>query len=112
MRDKLIVVLLSVCCTLLAVNLVVLWNDDSPVVHGQAAGGGGVGGEFIVATSATQNEPVCFIFKTGDTQHLAAYMARNNGIRVMGVRQTQWDFNHTEVKQHFTVAAAKKASPQ
>lgn len=110
MREKLIVVLLSVCCTLLVVNLIALWNDAS-VVYGQAAGGGGAGDGFIIATSATQNEPVCFIFKP-ETQHLAAYMARSGGgIRVLGVRQTTWDFNVSEVTKHFNVKAAKKAAP-
>ncbi len=107
MRDKLIIVLLSVCCTLLVVNLIALWSDGSAVVHGQTAGSGT---DFIVATSATQNEPICFIFKS-DSQHLAAYMARpSGGIRVLGVRHAQYDFNHTEVIKHFTVAQAKKAS--
>ena len=107
MRDKLIIVLLSVCCTLLVVNLIALWTD-SPVVYGQTAGGGGTSGDYIVATSATQNEPVCFIFKPS-TQHLVAYTARTNGIRVMGVRHAQWDFNHSEVNKHFSVKAAKSA---
>ncbi len=106
MREKLIVVLLSVCCTLLVVNLIALWSDKSAVVHGQTAG---IGGEYIVATSATQNDPICFIFKPS-SQHLVAYMARTNGIRVMGVRHAQWDFNHTEIKSHFSVSNAKKAT--
>lgn len=106
MREKLIVVLLSVCCTLLVVNLIALWSDESAVVHGQTAG---VGSDYIVATSATQNDPICFIFKT-ETKHLAAYMARTNGIRVLGVRHLLYDFNHTEVNQHFSVLNAKKAS--
>ncbi len=106
MREKLIVVLLSVCCTLLVVNLIALWSDESAVVHGQTAG---IGSEYIVATSATQNDPICFIFKPS-TQHLVAYMARTNGIRVLGVRHAQWDFNHTEIKSHFSVSSAKKAT--
>ncbi len=106
MREKLIVVLLSVCCTLLVVNLIALWSDESAVVHGQTAG---IGSEYIVATSATQNDPICFIFKPS-SQHLVAYMARTNGIRVMGVRHAQWDFNHTEIKSHFSVTSAKKAT--
>ena len=106
MREKLIVVLLSVCCTLLVVNLIALWSDESAVVHGQIAG---IGSEYIVATSATQNDPICFIFKPS-SQHLVAYMARTNGIRVMGVRHAQWDFNHTEIKSHFSVSNAKKAT--
>ncbi len=106
MREKLIVVLLSVCCTLLVVNLIALWSDESAVVHGQTAG---IGSEYIVATSATQNDPICFIFKPS-SQHLVAYMARTNGIRVLGVRHAQWDFNHTEIKSHFSVSSAKKAT--
>lgn len=109
MRDKLIIVLLSVCCTLLVVNLIALWNDTT-VVHGQAAGGGGASGDYTIATSATQNEPVCFIFKSDG--HLAAYMARSSGIRVMGVRDTQYDFNYAEVNKHFSVLQAKKQSPK
>ena len=105
MRDKLVVVLLSVCCTLLVVNLIALWSDESAVVHGQTAG---AGTDFIVATSATQNEGICFIFSI--SKHLAAYMARSNGIRVIGIRDTQYDFNHTEVNKHFSVLSAKKAS--
>lgn len=110
MREKLIVVLLSVCCTLLVVNLIVLLNGETPAVHGQSGSGGGASSnDFIVATSATQNEPICFVFKA-DSQHLAAYMARTGGgIRVLGIRHTQWDFNQTEVLKHFSVAAAKKA---
>ena len=112
MRDKLIIVLLSVCCTLLVVNLIAVWNDDPPVVHGQAAGGGGDAGGYIVATSATQNEPVCFIFKS-DTKHLAAYMARTGGgIRVLGVRNSTFDFNHEEVVKHFSVSQARKAQAE
>jgi hypothetical protein len=110
MRDKLIIVLLSVCCTLLAVNLIAVWNDAAPVVHGQ--GGGGEAGGYILATSATQNEPICFIFKA-DTKHLAAYMARTGGgIRVLGVRNSTFDFNHEEVVKHFSVSQARKAQTE
>ena len=105
MREKLIIVLLSVCCTLLVVNLIALWSDESAVVHGQTAG---VGSDFIIATSATQNDPICFIFSKD--KHLVAYMARTNGIRVMGVRHAQWDLNHTEIKSQFSVSNAKKAT--
>ena len=113
MRDKLAIVLLSVCCTLLAVNLIALWSE-SPVVHGQAAGSGAQSesGEFVLATSATQNEPVVFVFKVG-TQHLAAYTARSGqGLRVLGVRQITWDLNLAEVRKHFSVKEAKKAKPK
>lgn len=109
MRDKLIVVLLSVCCTLLVVNLIALWNEPSPVVHGQAAAGGGTAGDFVIATTATQNDPVCFIFKKDG--HLAAYMARSgSGIRVLGVRDTSYDFAVSEVAKHFSVRDARKAA--
>ncbi len=105
MREKLIIVLLSVCCTLLVVNLIALWSDESAVVHGQTAG---VGSDFIIATSATQNDPICFIFSKD--KHLVAYMARTNGLKVLGVRDTQYDFSHTEVNRHFSVLNAKKAA--
>ena len=112
MRDKLVIVLLSVCCTLLVVNLIALWTE-TPAVHGQSGGGGGASANgFIVATSATQNEPICFIFKA-ETQHLAAYQARQgSGLRVLGVRHCQWDFSLTEVKSHFKVSEARKNAPK
>ena len=107
MRDKLLVALLSVCCTLLVVNVLVLMNQKS-VAHGQAGGAGTDSGAYIIATAGTQNDPICFVFHKA-SQHLVAYSARNGGIKVLGVRKTSFDTKLNEVNKHFSFTQAKKA---
>ncbi len=111
MRDKVLIALLSVCCTLLAVNMGALWQQGAVnEAYGQAGGGGTEGGGVIVATVGTQNESMCYIYHT-ESKHLVAYSARGNGgIKVSGVRNTEFDNGFDEVNKHFTVKQARANS--
>ncbi len=103
MREKFIVALLSVCCTLLVVNVIALWSAPTQTAHGQVASG-----EFIMDTAATQNQAIAFILSPG-TKHLAAYSTTGNGgVKVAGVRLIGHDFKYEELKKHQSVAQSKK----
>jgi hypothetical protein len=60
-----------------------------------------------MATVGTQNEPVIYVLDTAK-KRMAAYSARSNGIRVLGVREIVSDFNISEYNKHFTVKSARK----
>lgn len=103
MREKLLIALLSVCCTLLVVNLVTLWTDTDRLVHGQVGGG-----NYILHTTADQNTPYAFVLNTA-AGHLTSYSAqRGQGIQVLGARLIQHDSNVTDAKGPFSVAQARK----
>lgn len=107
MRDKLIVALLSVCCTLLAVNLLALSQTAAPAAHGQSAGTSTDGGDVVIVTVGNQQDVLAYVYhKVKKT--LVAYNARSNGIRVNGVRFIGNDFNLKEYNKHFTVKQAAK----
>ncbi len=92
-KQNLIVVLLAVCATLLAVNLVHNWTQPKIVV-GQAAAGGVGGGNFVMATGVGQggNETLLYVLNTA-TQKLAAYSAsKTRGVEFRGVRTLKYDF--------------------
>ena len=109
MREKLLIALLSVCCTLLVVNLIALWSDADRLVHGQDAGGAtaAAGGSYILHTTATQQAPYAFVLETS-RRHLTAYSAQNNGIKVIGTRAIEFDLGVSEFNKHFSVKDARR----
>jgi hypothetical protein len=90
MRQNVIIVLLSICATLLGVNLVRSFaRPDHPLAFGQ-----GVGlptGQVAIATvQGSGNEPWCYVYDVA-TKRLACYAARNQGLELKGMRNIQWD---------------------
>lgn len=114
MRQNLIIALLSICCTLLAVNLVVALREPKlQVAHGQAVGT--PAGQAILATGMTQsgNEAVLYVYDVG-TQALAAYTTKGQGIELKGTRKITYDLQAPEYKgvKSPSVAEMKKAVSQ
>lgn len=112
MRQNFIIVLLTVCATLLAVNLYVsLQRPDLPVAFGQAVGV--PSGTVAIATSqGTGPEPWCFVYDVS-SQRLAVYSCKNQGLELKGVRQVTWDIQIPELppglaSKRVTVADIKK----
>ena len=96
MRQNLIVALLSVCCTLLAVNLYVsLGKTSSQVAFGQAAAVP-TSGVAVATVQGTSNDPWVYIYEVG-TQRLACYRTANQGIEFKGLRQITWDLKLEEL---------------
>ena len=105
MRQNLVVALLSVCCTLLAVNLIVaLRGPQLPFAYGQAVGT--PSGQVVLATGMNQsgNEAVLYLYDVG-TQALCAYTTKGQGIELKGTRRVTWDLKPLEYK------APKSPSP-
>src|SRR5512145_1784995 len=96
MRQNFIIVLLTVCATLLAVNLYVsLQRPELPVAFGQAVGV--PSGSVAIATSqGTGPEPWCFLYDV-TSQRLAVYSCKNAGLELKGVRQLTWDLQLQEL---------------
>jgi len=102
MRQNLIVALLSVCCTLLAVNLVVSLRGPQlpfglPPAYGQAVGG--PVGQVVLATGMSQggSEAVLYLYDI-PTQALACYSTKGQGIEYRGVRKITWDLKPQDFK--------------
>lgn len=95
MRQNLTLCLLTVCATLLAVNLVVNLVRPAPQALGQAAGVGE--GDFVLATGMNQsgNEAVLYIFRTTDKK-LACYTTQRQGIELRGVRNVGYELQFEE----------------
>jgi hypothetical protein len=95
MRQNLVVVLLSVCLTLLAVNLYVTLRGPQPAAWGQ-----GVGiptGQVAIATvQGTSNDPWCYVYDVG-SQRLAVYTTKNQGVELKGVRNITYDLKLEEL---------------
>ena len=102
MRQNLIIALLSVCCTLLAVNVyVALRLPPLPVAFGQASGGD----DMLIAGANTQNEAFCFVYNKRSNK-LVSYMNRTStGLELMGIRDLGSDF-HPKIKE-FPVSKKK-----
>jgi hypothetical protein len=96
MRQNIIIVLLTVCATLLAGNLYVsLQRPDLPLAFGQAVGV--PSGQVAIATSqGTGPEPWCFVYDV-TSQRLAVYSCKNQGLELKGVRQCTWDLQLQEL---------------
>ncbi|HZN57764.1 MAG TPA: hypothetical protein VFD71_06780 [Planctomycetota bacterium] len=96
MRQNLIVALLSICCTLLGVQLVLhLQSSSLPVALGQAVGT--PSGTVVLATGMTQsgNEAVLYLYDV-TSQRLCAYTTKGQGIELKGVRQVTHDLKPVE----------------
>jgi hypothetical protein len=91
MRQNFIIVLLSVCSTLLAVNLfVALRSPEIPLAFSQGVGTP-TGSAAIAAVISQQGEPWCFVYDVG-SQRLGAYTAsKNQGVALTGVRHITYD---------------------
>ena len=97
MRNNMVIVLLSVCCTLLAVNLyVALGEGASQTAYSQAASAVPTGQVALATSQDTSNSPFVFVYEVG-TQRLAAYKAGNQGIELKGLRQITWDLKLEEL---------------
>ena len=91
MRQNLIVALLSVCCTLLAVNLyVTLRAPQLPVAIGQASDGGG---DVVIAGANTQNDAFCFVYNRARNKLVSYKNTPNSGLELMGIRNLKSDFH-------------------
>ena len=93
MRQNLVIVALSVCCTLLAVNLYVTLQLPQQPAFGQGA---------AIPTGHVAS------------QRLALYTARNRGLELKGVRHITYDLRLTEldarmVNKPLPVSEVKKA---
>ena len=90
MRQNLIVALLSVCCTLLAVNVyVALRAPQLPVAFGQASGSDDV----LIAGANTQNEGFCFLYNKSNTRLISYKNRSSGGLELMGIRNCSSDWN-------------------
>lgn len=112
MRQNLVVALLSIACTLLAVNLIVeLRGPQIPIAYGQAVGT--PSGQTVLATGMNQsgNEAVLYLYDVG-SQSLACYTTRGQGIELKGTRRVTWDLKAQEFKgtKSPSVAEMKKAT--
>ena len=96
MRQNLVVALLSVCCTLLAVNLYVEFQSSPmPEAHGQATGL--PASQIAIATvQGTSNDPWCYVYDVAG-QRLAVYRAGTQGLEFKGLRQITWDLKLEEL---------------
>lgn len=96
MRQNLVVCLLSVCCTLLAVNLYV--SLDGPAVREAAGQGTAIPSSSVclATVQGTSNDPWCYLYDVG-TQRLAVYRTGNTGLELKGVRQITWDLKIEEL---------------
>ena len=108
MREKLLVAVLSICCTLLVVNIAQLWQAAPQAAYGQSSSG--TDGGYILATTVESSKPVCFVLRTGGQAQLAAYSAvQGNGIRLLGCRKIAFDLQINEYKgKSLTVKQARK----
>ena len=109
MRQNVTICLLSVCATLLAVNLLVNLRTEVPVALGQATDSGG---GYVIATGMNQsgNEAVCYIFNTA-SRKLAVYTTRNQGVEFRGIRDLSYDLQLVEFNprgQRVTVEQIKE----
>jgi hypothetical protein len=97
MRQNVIVALLAVCCTLLAVNVVLQVSTPPALVFGQAVGN--PEGGFVLATGQTQSgsKAVLYVLETA-TKKLSAYSVENRGIEFKGVREITNDLKPIELK--------------
>jgi hypothetical protein len=107
MRQNLIIALLSIACTLLAVNLYVTLSEPRmPLAFGQAVGT--PTGSVALATGVTQggSETMLYLYDLSN-QRLAAYSTKNQGIELKGVRHITHDLKAVEF-----VARGKSPSVQ
>ena len=92
MRQNVTIALLSVCSTLLAVNLYVAFYraPQFPVAFGQAVGT--PTGQVAIATGQTSSggKAVVYIYDI-PTKKLACYSVEGAGIELKGVRELTWD---------------------
>ncbi len=113
MRQNVIVALLSICCTLLAVNLVVaLRGPQLPFAFGQAVGT--PSSSVVLATGMNQsgNEAVLYLYDIS-SQALACYTTKGQGIELKGTRKITWDLKPQEYRataKSPTVAEMKKST--
>ena len=95
MRQNLVVVLLSVCSTLLVVNLFMILGQPQQAAFGQAAALP-TGSVAIATVQDTSNSPWCFVYDVS-SQRLVAYKAGNQGLELKGARQITWDLKIEEL---------------
>ena len=89
MRQNLLIVLLAVCATLLAVDLL-RDGGNVPAASGQAAQSGS--GNVVISAANTQNEIYLWVYDVAGKK-LGAYSAKNSGIELKGVRSLIYDFD-------------------
>ena len=112
MRQNLVIVALSVCCTLLAVNLYVTLQLPQQPAFGQGAAIP-TGQVAMAAVQNTSQDPYVYIYDVA-SQRLALYTARNRGLELKGVRHITYDLRLTEldarmVNKPLPVSEVKKA---
>jgi len=90
MRQNFIIALLSVCCTLLAVNVyVTLRGPQLPVAFGQGSGSD----EVLIAGANIQNEAFCFLYNKSRTRLISYKNRGSGGLELMGIRNCSSDWN-------------------
>lgn len=94
MRQNLVIVLLSVCCTLLAVNLYVSVSGQNVREASGQATATPTSQVALATVQGTSNDPWCYLYDVG-TQRLAVYKTGNQGIEIKGLRQLTWDLQIT-----------------
>lgn len=96
MRQNLVIALLSVCSTLLAVNLYVEFQSEPvPAAYGQATGM--PASQVAIATvQGTAQDPWCYVYDVAG-QRLAVYRCGNQGLEFKGLRQITWDLKLEEL---------------
>lgn len=112
MRQNLIVALLSICCTLLAVDVVAtLRGGNMLTAYGQATGN--PTGSYAIATiQGSGNEGWCWVFDC-TSKRLCSYVTKNQGIELKGARELTYDLKIRELpaaaaNTRLTVAKVKE----
>jgi len=113
MRHNIVIVLLSVCATLLSVQVVsTLNNDMATPVFGQTVGTDGGGAGYVMATgmSTSGSNNMLYILEP-KSGRVAAYTVQSRGIEYKGTRQVTHDLIPEELtpKGRMTVSDVRKA---
>lgn len=113
MRQNMIIVLLTVCATLLAVQVVsTLSRDMNSPAFGQTVGTDGGGGKYVMATgmSTSGSNNMLYILEP-KTGRVAAYTVQSRGIEYKGTRQVTHDLIPEELtpKSRMSVAQVRAA---
>ena len=95
MRQNVVIVLLSVCLSLLAVNLCMLLARSQPIAIGQGVGVP-TGSVAIASVQGNDQSPWCFVYDV-TSQRIAVYKAGNQGLELKGVRQITYDIRLEEL---------------
>ena len=112
MRQNIVVALLSVCATLLAVQVVLTIGKETAPVFGQTVGSDGGGSGFVLATgmSSSGSNNMLYIFEP-KSGRVAAYTVQSRGLEFKGPRQVTHDLIPEELtpKGRMSVSDVRKA---